>query len=52
MGKRENMSPCTGSRVITSYERISSGAGTQFLSWASESQGNSVIRYFAECPEH
>ena len=34
--KHENMSPCTGNRVITSYERIASCAGTQFRSWASD----------------
>ena len=34
--KHENMSPCTGNRVITSYERIASCAGTQFRSLASD----------------
>ena len=35
--KYENMSPCTGSTVITSYDQIVSCAGTQFGWWASES---------------
>ena len=42
------MSPCTGSRVISSYERIASCAGFQFRSWASASQGNPATRYYAE----
>ena len=47
--KHENMWPCTESRVITSYTRIASCARTQFRSRASESQGNSATRYYAEC---
>ena len=38
----ENIFPCTGSRVINSYERNVSCAETRFSSWASESQGNST----------
>ena len=48
--KHDNISPCTGSRVITSFERIASCAGTQFRSRASESQGNSAACYYAKCP--
>ena len=47
--EHENISPC---RVITSYERITSCAGTQFRPRASESQGNSATRYYAEYPNH
>ena len=50
--KHENMSPCTGSSVNTSYERVASCAGCQFLTRASGSQGNSATRYYAECPYH
>ena len=50
--KQENISPCTGSRMITSFERIASSAGTQFRSQTSESQGNSAALYYAECPNH
>ena len=35
-------------RVITCYERIASCARTQLRSRASESQGNSATRYYAE----
>ena len=45
------MSPCTDSKVVTSYERIASCAGNQVRSRASESQGNSVTHYH-ECPNH
>ena len=48
--RHENMSPCTGSRVMTSYERITSCAATQFRSRASEFQGNSATRHYAEGP--
>ena len=48
--KHKNMSPCTGSRVITSFERIASCAGNQSQTRASETQGNSTVRYYAECP--
>ena len=41
--KHENMFPCTGSRVITSYEWIASCAGTRFRSQASGPQCNSAI---------
>ena len=47
--KHENMSPCTGSRVNTSYERIASRAGSLFRTQDPESQGNSATKYCAEC---
>ena len=50
--KHEDTSPCTGSRVTANYERIAACAGTMFRSRASESQGNSATRYYAECPNH
>ena len=46
----ENMSPCTGSTVNISHDRIASCAGWQFRRRASEFQGNSATRYHAECP--
>ena len=52
MGRHENIFPCTGGKVITSYKRIASCAATKFHSPASESQGNSSIRYYAKCPNH
>ena len=50
--KHENISPCTDSRVNTSYERIASCAGCQFRTRASESQVNSTTRNYAERPNH
>ena len=36
--RHNNMSPCTGSKVNSNYERIASRVGTQFRTRASESQ--------------
>ena len=43
------MSTCTDSMVFF-CERIVSCAGNQFRSRASESEGYSATRYYAECP--
>ena len=51
-GNTRTMFPYTNSRVITSYERIASCAGTQFRSWTPESQGKFATRYYPECSNH
>ena len=46
----ENM--CTGNRVNTNYELITSCTGSQFQTRAPESQGNSAAHYYGKCPNH
>ena len=50
--RRGNMSPCTGSRVNSNYERIASRVGAQFRTRASKYQKTHSAHCYVQRPNH